>query len=407
MFVDLDNFKTINDSLGHEMGDNLLVAVAERLRRAVRPDDTVARLGGDEFAVLVEDFKATPDLATLAMRMSDALNIPVYLAGKSVTVSGSIGIAIANAGDDTQDLLRNADVAMYRAKAHGKGGHEFFEASMHAQVLQHLEVEMDVRRGLQADEFTAHYQPVVDLQANAIIGVEALVRWRHPQRGLVTPGAFISVAEGSDLIAQIGRRVLVEACTQGRRWQETFPQDALQYVSVNISARQLQSQGFVDELQEIIQHSGIRPESLVLEITESMLMEHVDWSLERLLALRKLGVRLALDDFGTGYSALSYLHQFPFDILKIDRSFISKISEESNSDALVRAIVAMGNSLGMSTIAEGIETTTQLAELRRLGCHFGQGFYFSRAVPSAEIGELLANSRKGSLPHLTLIAAIE
>jgi predicted signal transduction protein with EAL and GGDEF domain len=380
-----------------------LMAVAERLRRVVRPDDTVARLGGDEFAVLLEDFKGPQDLIALASRMADALRNPVFLAGKSVMVSGSIGIAIAAADDQTQDLLRNADVAMYRAKASGKGGHEFFEASMHVQVLEHLELEMDIRRGLTAGEFCAHYQPIVDLQNNTIIGVEALMRWNHPRRGMVSPASFIPVAESSDLIVQLGHRILVEACNEVRRWQESFPTEVLQYVSVNISPRQLQQAGFVDELREIFHSSGISPGSLVLEITESLLLQNADWTLQRLQALRSLGVRLALDDFGTGYSALSYLHQFPFDILKIDRSFVSKISEESNSDALVRAIVAMGNSLGMKTIAEGIENATQLGELRRLGCRAGQGFLYSRPVPAEQVGGLLTSLRLGPAPYLSVV----
>jgi diguanylate cyclase (GGDEF)-like protein/PAS domain S-box-containing protein len=403
MFVDLDNFKNINDSLGHEMGDKLLMAVAERLRRVVRPDDTVARLGGDEFSILLEDFKGAQDLSTLAARMADALHNPVFLAGKSVTVSGSIGIAIAGPGDQTQDLLRNADVAMYRAKASGKGGHEFFEASMHAQVLEHLELEMDIRRGLVAGEFLAHYQPIIDLRTNVIVGVEALMRWDHPRRGMVSPASFIPVAEASDLIVQLGRRILVEACNQAREWQQNHAEGLLEYVSVNISPRQLQQAGFVEDLREILHESGIAPGSLVLEITESLLLQNAEWTLQRLEALQGLGVRLALDDFGTGYSALSYLHQFPFDILKIDRSFVSKIADGANSDALVRAIVAMGSSLAMKTIAEGIETTAQFGELRRLGCDAGQGYLFSRPVPAEKLAGLLDAQRLGPTPYLAVI----
>jgi diguanylate cyclase (GGDEF)-like protein/PAS domain S-box-containing protein len=403
MFVDLDNFKNINDSLGHEMGDNLLVAVAERLRRVVRPSDTVARLGGDEFAVLLEDFKTAQDLSALAVRMIDSLNVPVFLASKHVTVTGSIGIAIAAEGDKTQDIMRNADVAMYRAKARGKANYEFFEATMHAQILEHMEMEMDLRRALQAGEFVVHYQPVVNLQNNLIVGVEALVRWNHPHRGLVYPGTFIGVAEGSDLIVNLGRWVLFEACTQGRRWQDTFPSDVLQHISVNISARQLQHEGFVGEVKTILAQTGVRPESVVLEITESVLMQNVEWTRDRLRSLKDLGVRLALDDFGTGYSALSYLHQFPFDILKIDRSFVSKINDEATSDALVRTIVAMGYSLGLSTVAEGIENLGQLAELRRVGCNSGQGFLFSQAAPAEVIGRFLATLRVG--PQLTVISS--
>lgn len=401
MFIDLDNFKKINDSLGHDMGDKVLVAVAERFNHAIRPGDTIARLGGDEFAILLDDARSAEDVALLARRIIETMRTPIDLGTKQITVTGSVGIAIAGKGERAQELTRNADVAMYRAKSRSKGSYELFEADMHQKVLESMEVELDLRKALQRSEFVLDYQPIVDLRGSHVVGMETLVRWRHPKRGLVPPNAFIPVAEESDLIIDIGRWVLFETCLQGRVWQDTILPEALQHLAVNISGHHLQQPGFVDDVSRILLKTGMHPKTLVLEITESMVMQDIEATLAKLKALKELGVTLAMDDFGTGYSSLSYLHQFPFDILKIDRSFINQIGDASGSNALVRTIVALGQTLGLKMVAEGIESPAQLAELKHLGCAYGQGFLFARPFSAEEATAMLAAPRLN--PPLSLV----
>ncbi|MGQ0659085.1 MAG: putative bifunctional diguanylate cyclase/phosphodiesterase [Chromatiales bacterium] len=401
MFVDLDNFKKINDSLGHDMGDELLVTVAERFNRAIRPSDTVARLGGDEFAILLEDARSAEDVMLLARRLIETMKAPIDLGTKRITVTGSVGIAIASKGERAQELMRNADVAMYRAKGKSRGSYELFEAKMHTKLVESMEVELDLRNALQRGEFVLNYQPIIDLRSNHVVGMETLVRWRHPQRGLVPPAAFIPIAEESDLIINIGRWVLFETCLQGRVWQDTLPPEDLQHLAVNISGHQLQQPGFVEEVSRILLQTGVNPKTLVLELTESVVMQDVQVTLAKLRALKELGVSLAMDDFGTGYSSLSYLHQFPFDILKIDRSFINQIGDASGSNALVRTIVALGQTLGLKMVAEGIESPAELAELKHLGCAYGQGFLFGKPGTAEEASATLASPRVN--PSLTLV----
>ena len=390
LFLDLDGFKQVNDLLGHASGDLLLVMVAERLRASVRPTDMVARLGGDEFAVLLEN----ADDATaveIARRITAALREPFEVDGHEILVRGSLGLAIASMDvRDADRLLRNADLAMYRSKSAGKGEFERYDPDMHVVLVERLQLEADLRRALDAEELVLHYQPIVTLATGEIVGVEALVRWRHPTRGLIAPTAFIPLAEESGLISILGRWVLMEACRQAAEWESPEGVDPLT-MSVNISAWQLRD-GFVKDVADALERSGLPGKRLVLEMTESVLMEHTEENLERFTKLRTLGVRFAIDDFGTGYSSLSYLHRFPIDILKIDRSFIELLGKDNPDPALVRTIVRLGQSLRMRTIAEGIETASQLAALQELECELGQGYHFGRPVTAKQLERLLTTT---------------
>ncbi|HEY0969748.1 MAG TPA: EAL domain-containing protein [Gemmatimonadales bacterium] len=390
LFVDLDDFKKVNDSLGHSAGDRLLVAAAERLCACVRSADTVARLGGDEFAVLVEDAGGPTDAAFVAERLVDALRAPFAVGGTELFVSASVGVAIAAPGEGADELLRNADVAMYYAKARRKDGHAVFEPWMHETVRERLAIEADLRRALERDELTLHYQPIVRLDTGIPIGVEALIRWHHPERGSVSPGAFIPVAEDTGLIVPLGRWILRRACEQARRWQDARAGVATPLrVTINISGRQLQDASFVDDVRETLAVTGVDATSLVLEITESVLMQHTEVVLERLRELKALGLSLAIDDFGTGYSSLGYLQRFPIDILKIDKAFVDAVRDGDGDPALARAVIALGDSLGMQTVAEGIEGAAQADGLRRLGCQLGQGYHFARPLPAEALTAML------------------
>jgi diguanylate cyclase (GGDEF)-like protein/PAS domain S-box-containing protein len=400
LFLDLDNFKTINDSLGHLAGDRLLIAAAVRIVGCVRTSDTVARLGGDEFAVLIEESAGDASAAVVADRITHALRESFTLEGKEVVVTASVGIATAReAGPSAtaSDLLRNADMAMYTAKSRGKGRHETFETHMHREVMNRLELEGDLRRAVErrngAGEFALVYQPIVDLRSGAVSGVEALIRWHHPRRGLMYPSQFIPLAEETGLIVSLGAWVLREACRQAREWDaRSVEGSSALTLTVNLSGHQLQHPGIVELVHESLAESGLAGDRLVLEITESVLMQQTDLMLQRLRALKTVGVRLAIDDFGTGYSSLSYLQRFPIDILKIAKPFVDDVGIPSTDPALARAIIALGETLCLRTIAEGIEAAEQLAGLRALGCELGQGYYLSRPVSGAAMAELLAGS---------------
>ena len=393
LFLDLDRFKLVNDSLGHSVGDELLVAVARRLERCVRPGDTVARLGGDEFTILLDGIKAPNDATRVADRVQRELARPFGLGGQEVFTTVSIGIALSTSGYEHPDhLLRDADIAMYRAKSLGKARYEVFDREMHALASAQLELETDLRRALDRGEFRVHYQPIVSLATGRATGFEALVRWQHPTRGLLLPGEFIPSAEETGLIIPLGRWVLGEACRTVRGLCHGGEQaDRPLSVSVNLSPRQFRHPNLVGEVREELEASGLPPECLRLEITESTVMENAEPSLVMLAQLRALGVQLHLDDFGTGYSSLSYLPRFPIDTLKIDRSFVSGMGPRGENAEIVSIIVMLAHSLGMEVIAEGVETAEQLAMLRALQCGHVQGFYLSRPVPPEEVPALLAS----------------
>jgi diguanylate cyclase (GGDEF)-like protein len=385
LFVDLDRFKGVNDSLGHAAGDELLVAVADRLRACVRLEDTAARLGGDEFAVLAEALDDRRDAALLAERILGALQQPFELHGREVFVTASIGIAVGESPEE--ELLRNADVAMYRAKAAG-ASYEFFEAGMRAAIVERLGLEADLRRAIERDELCLHYQPIVDLRTGQVDGVEALVRWQHPERGLLPPATFVALAEETGAIVEIGRWVLATACSQAAAWAAA-PVGRRVHVAINVSVRQLQDADFVDYVAAAMATAGVDPSLVTLEITESVLVEQGAESIGKLAELKALGVRLALDDFGVGYSSLRYLSELPLDVLKVPKAFVDGIEEKTPEAALVRAIVELGGTLDLQVVAEGIETTGQAAALDRAGCQLGQGFLFARPAEAAAVDVLL------------------
>ncbi len=394
LFMDLDDFKTINDSLGHAAGDRLLSEVGERLKSSLRQADTAARLGGDEFAILLEDGGDGVDAAEVASRILAALEGPFHLEGKEVFVRASIGIATADAEpsgpEAAEELLRNADVAMYMAKEAGKGRYQVYEPTMHDTALQRLELKADLQRAVDNGEFVLHYQPVIELEAGRIEGLEALVRWQHPARGLVAPLDFIPLAEETGLIVPIGRWVLREACTQARALQERYSLMPPIHMAVNLSARQLQRPEIVGEIAETLMQTRLDPERLVLEITESVMMRDMDLSIQRLAELKQLGVRLAVDDFGTGYSSLNYIRRFPVDILKVDKSFVDGVNEGGEESALTAAIIDLAGILHLRPVAEGIERADQLEKLLALRCALGQGYYFAKPLTLARVHELLA-----------------
>jgi diguanylate cyclase (GGDEF)-like protein/PAS domain S-box-containing protein len=389
MFIDLDDFKTVNDSLGHAAGDTVLQEVARRLQSAVRPADTVARFGGDEFAILLDGIKDSEEAADVAGRILRALELQLDIDGKHVYPRASVGICLADealGSGDAEELLRNADVAMYMAKRDSKGSYRVFEPAMHERVVERLELQAELQRALDSNQLEVHYQPVVRLDKRADYGVEALLRWMHPTRGMIAPLNFIPLAEETGLIVPIGRWVLQEACRQGVLLHEQFPRTPPLTISVNLSVKQLQSETILDDVRDALETSGLPPSALVLEITETVMMVDTDLAVQRLNDLKSLGVLLAMDDFGTGYSSLSYLSRFPVDILKMDRSFLA--AEHENS-GLAAAIIALGNSLNLDVVAEGIELPEQIASLRGLGCELGQGFLFAKPMNHEALVEYL------------------
>lgn len=392
IFLDLDDFKVINDSLGHKAGDTLLVEVGQRLQSCVRGGDSVARIGGDEFTILLEE--VTLDEAALAAeRIFEKLGAPFYLEGCEVFVTTSIGIAVSEQGKDRpDDLLRNADVAMYEAKNKGKARYKVFHPVMNTRAWERLQMETDLRHALERDELTVYYQLIVDLATGKPAEVEALIRWIHPQRGLVSPADFIPLAEETGLILPIGQWVLEQACRQVKRWQESYPGDHPLMVCVNLSLKQFKHQRLAEDITRALRESRLDPKHLKLEITESAAMEDAEQTIATLHELKSLGIQLAIDDFGTGYSALSYLKRFPVDTLKLDRSFVEGLGQDAENTAIVRAILAFAKALHLTVTAEGIETLEQLEHLRSLDCECGQGYYFARPMPAGALSRRFAGS---------------
>ena len=390
LFLDIDNFKVINDSLGHRAGDELLTMVATRITAALRPGDTVARFGGDEFVVLAEQISGVQDAVVIAERISSTFNEPFSLELGENFVSASIGIALSGTSpEDAEDLIRGADSAMYRAKDRGRGQYEVFDELMHAQMLGRLRTEKDLREALRRDELTLFYQPVVDLPDGNVVGVEALVRWNHPERGLLEPAEFITLAEENGLILPIGRWVLLEACRQAARWRRARPGMPPISVSVNVSAMQAVHGSLDRVVEEVLRETGADAHMLKLELTESVLLEETDGLHETLRNLEARGVRLVLDDFGTGYSALGYLHRFPIQGLKIDRSFVDGIESDRKRTAIAQAVIDIARALDIEVVGEGIECRRQAELLFELGCNYAQGFYFAPPAPAERITRLL------------------
>jgi diguanylate cyclase (GGDEF)-like protein/PAS domain S-box-containing protein len=391
LFLDLDRFKLVNDSLGHLVGNQLLIAIARRLQLCIRLEDTVARLGGDEFVILLEGIESASDATRVAERIQTELAQPFNLSGHEMFATASIGIALSATGyEQPEDILRDADVAMYRAKASGKPRYEMFDTSMHAQAVALLQLETALRHAIERQEFELHYQPIVLLKNKKLVGFEALVRWRHPQRGLVSPGEFIPAAEDTGLIAPLGWWVLQEACRQMHIWQQQFAVNPSLSMSVNFSGKQIAQPDVVERVEQILQVTGLLPSSLKLELTESSIMEHAESTIATLQQLKALGIQLSIDDFGTGYSSLSYLYRFPIDTLKIDRSFVNRMDVELEKLELVRTIATLAWNLNMNVVAEGIETQQQLSHLKALGCEYGQGYFFSKPVDAIVTTQLLA-----------------
>ncbi len=395
LFIDLDGFKTINDSLGHGAGDRLLAMVADRLLNATRGCDTVARMGGDEFAVLIENVNEDADAIRVADRIACSMHRPFLLDATEVFVSASIGIARAALAEDGESsaeaLLRNADVAMYRAKAAGKGRWEVFQPHMHQVARERLLLEAELRQAMERHELRLAYQPIVELSNGRMMGLEALIRWQHPERGNIPPGVFIPIAEETGLIVPLGRWVVREACRQAAHWQQLHGAEQLS-ITVNLSGRQFQEDAMVGEVATTLAETGLDPSSLILEITESAIVQHTDTMLSRMHELKALGIRLAIDDFGTGYSSLSYLQRFPIDILKIDKAFVDGLGRDESEAALARTIIALAEMLCLRTIAEGIEERDQCSHLMKLGCEYGQGYLFDRPLEVEDVERRLRRS---------------
>ncbi|MEO5904396.1 MAG: EAL domain-containing protein [Gemmatimonadaceae bacterium] len=390
LFLDLDRFKDVNDNLGHFAGDELLRAVARRLEACLRPGDTVARLSGDEFAILLESITEASDAGRVAERIEEALSFPVNLAGAEVVTSASMGIVTSSmAHDQPEQLLRSADMAMYRAKAAGRARYEMFDRTMHTDALERLQLETDLRRAVELGEFCLHYQPLVSLRSGRITGLEALVRWNHPTRGLVHPGDFIPIAEETGLIVPMGRWVLDEACRQMKEWHQSHPRAEALSIGVNLSVKQFSQPDMVDQIASALASSGIDARSLRIEITESAIIDKGKTSGAILQRIRDLGVQIYLDDFGTGYSSLSYLHGLPIDAIKIDRAFVSNMDTDEKNLRLVRTILTLAEIVGVRAEAEGISTAEQLRELRSLSCEQGQGYLFSAPITKEAVSEVL------------------
>jgi diguanylate cyclase (GGDEF)-like protein len=392
MFMDLDNFKVINDSLGHEAGDRLLVAATKRIRTILRPEDTLARLGGDEFVFLLEDTELDGAIR-VAERILGKLRKPFPLSGRQLFVTASIGVAEGGHENRPADILRDADLAMYRAKHSGKARYAVFEEAMNARALERLELEHGLRRAVERNELAIHYQPEVSLSTGKIVGIEALVRWEHPERGLLYPEQFVPVAEETGLIVPIGEAVLEEACRQAKGWQERWPSDP-PALCVNISARQFKEPGLAHSVARVLEETGLEPSNLLLEVTESTAMRDALTTAAALEDIQQFGVRMVLDDFGTGYSSLSYLERFPVDYVKIDPSFVGRLGKHPRAEMLVSGIIGLVHALGLKVIAEGVETEEQLELLRTAGCDLAQGYLFSKPLRGEAVLRELSNARQ-------------
>jgi diguanylate cyclase (GGDEF)-like protein/PAS domain S-box-containing protein len=392
LFMDLDNFKIVNDSLGHELGDELLVAVVERLRGSLRSENTLARFGGDEFTVLIEDVKSPEDVVRVAERLVEDLQEPFVLGERELFVRASIGIAIGGASmTSSEDLLRNADMAMYRAKKDA-ADYRMFDPDMYERTRKRMELENDLRRALEKEELRVHYQPKFRLgQPDTIEGVEALLRWAHPQRGLMLPDEFIPLAEETGLIISIGGWVMKEACSQAKEWQKSYPSDPPLAICVNLSAAQVRHPGLIQDVSSALRESDLDTGSLLLEITEGTLLKGTELLETIFEELKALGVRLAIDDFGKEYSSLSYLNRLPVDVLKIDGSFVERLGDNPTNTTIVEAVISLAHALGLEVTGEGVESAEQLAHLRRMGCDFAQGCHLARPLPSEEVEALLAD----------------
>lgn len=396
LYLDLDRFKLVNESLGHSIGDELLLAVAKRLETCLRPEDTVARLGGDEFAILLQDLKAPTDAVRVANRVQEQLAQPFLLEGHEVFATASIGIALSTKGYEwPEDLLRDAETAMYRAKTLGKNRHQVFDGAMHSRVVEVLKLETDLRRGLERSEFRVHYQPIVSLENGRIVAFEALLRWQHPEQGLVYPADFLAVAEESGVMVPVSWWILRQACRRMHEWQTRFRSSTL-CVNVNLSYNPFMQPDLVDQIDEILKETGLDAGSLNLELVENVIMENVlrvsaESAIAKLLELKALGIRVIIDDFGTGYSSLSYLQRFPAHMLKIDRSFVARMGMSQDTSDLVRLIITVAQAMNMEVVAEGVETKEQLEELKKLKCDYAQGYLFSKPVESDAAAALLAS----------------
>jgi len=400
LFLDVDRFKLVNDTLGHIAGDQLLVGIARKLEACLRPSDTIARVGGDEFTILLEDLADASEAVAVAERIHKELETPFNLNGREVFTTVSIGIApVSSLYEQPDEILRDADIAMYRSKSLGKARHETFGEEMQEHFNNVLQIETDLRRAHEREEFFVNYQPIVSLEDFRVCGFEALVRWQHPERGLISPADFIPIAEEGGQILQIGEWVLREACSQLKRWQEEFPADTSLYVTVNLSPKQFAQPDLVGQVKGILNETGLDASFLKLEITESVLMDDFEAAAKLLFDLRGLGVRLSIDDFGTGYSSLTYLHRFPIDTLKIDRSFVMRMDRDNVE--IVRTILSLAENLGMDVVAEGIETQEQMGLLRDLGCQNGQGYFFSKPMNVSDADRVIAETYK---PRMAQVA---
>ena len=394
LFIDLDRFKPINDSLGHPVGDKVLQRVADILKDSSRASDTVARLGGDEFAVLIEPLKEFHEVISVTKRIQSALEQPWICDQHTIYLGASVGITTSEFDyKNAEDVLRDADVAMYRAKQDKQEGYAIFQPDMQSSIMERLQLELDLREGLDNQQFRNYYQPIVSLSTGALSGFEVLIRWKHPKDGWLSPTKFIPIAEETLLINPIGWEVLKEACRQLHIWQEQFPNMPL-VLNINVSAIQLKEDGFTKHLKELLDNFGIKSEQIKLEITESCLLEQNTTQLEQLLQLKDTGIQLCIDDFGTGYSSLSRLHEFPIDTLKIDRSFTKKMTSDSNHKAIVQMVIALAHTLDMNIVAEGIETEEELKLSKELGCEFGQGYFFTEPLDTEAADEFIASMIK-------------
>jgi diguanylate cyclase (GGDEF)-like protein len=392
MFLDFDRFKMVNDSLGHSYGDQMLIEISYRLRDCVREIDTVARLGGDEFAVLLEDIDAEDEAEDVARRINKLLGGPFRLADKDIVSNASIGIAFSSLGySHPEEMIRDADIAMYQAKSQGRARHIVFDKGMHVLAVTQLEIETDLRRAIEEDEFLLYYQPVMNAESEKLSGFEALIRWQHPRRGIVPPGDFIAIAEETRLIIPIGRWVIREACKQARIWQRAFPKLELN-ISVNIAPQQFTDPNLIDDIRDVLEKTKLPGQRLKVEITESAIMENPHEVAQRLNQIREMGVQLHVDDFGTGYSSLSHLHRFPIDALKVDRSFVISMGESDENMEIVRTIIALAHNLKLKTVAEGVETRGALEQLKKLGCDFAQGYFFSRPMEVSEATKFISEN---------------